>query len=335
MAEGLVQITRGNLTENIIRGDIVVLDQNGHLNAVCGNSQKKAYLRSAAKPIQAIVAVREGVLEYFDITDEELAVMCASHIAEEVHIKAILSILQKISLDESALACGTDYSYDPELREKRIANHVQKRAVFHNCSGKHACMLAICKMKGWDTRTYYLPDHPVQQRILDEICNFSGLSRNQITVGIDGCGVPVFAMPLERMALMYANLAHPNFSEDYAESCQRICKAMTTYPLMVAGTGQFASVVMQVSQGNILAKPGADGIFCSHIFDRGLSVAVKMEDGNGEVLSLVMMSVYQQLGVLNAQQLEALQSFACVNNKNCRGEVVGMKESIFELEYIK
>lgn len=333
MSEILIKVSRGPLTENIIRGDIAVLEPSGRLIAHCGDAQKVCYMRSAAKPLQAASAVERGIMEAFSISEEELAIMCGSHNGEDFHVRVIDSILKKIGLDESYLQCGTDYSINQAIREKRIAAGTEKRSVYNNCSGKHAAMLALCVKEGFDVSNYYLPDHPVQKIILYGISEYTGIAEEDIVIGVDGCGVPVFGLPLYNMALAYMRLANPDLlPERKRAAASRITTAMTSYPLMVAGTGDFSTSLMEVTRGRIIGKMGADGVYCSAVLNGNVALAVKIEDGNTPALAPVVLQAYRSLGELTDQEYQGLEHFAVREVFNCLGEKVGESKANFSLE---
>ena len=335
MSEILINITRGNIIENIVRGDIVVINNQGELIAASGNPYKLSYMRSAAKPIQAAAIVERGVVNTFNLNSKELAVMCSSHIAGDYHIEVINSILDKIGLTEDDFQLGPDYSLNPQMREELIAKGIEKRKIFNNCSGKHASMLALCVKEGWDKKTYYLPGHPVQNIILDNMAYYTGVPKEDIIIGIDGCGVPVFGVPLFNMAWAYNRLVnHQNLAPEKTQVADMIISAMWDNPEMVSGRGEFTTALLEACKGHILGKIGADGVYCCTVKD-GPSIAVKIEDGNGSVLPYVMVSILTQLEVLDKKEAKALQGFSTKNNINCREEIVGEIKPSFELSKIK
>ncbi|MCR4962757.1 MAG: asparaginase [Firmicutes bacterium] len=329
--EKLVEITRGVLSEKTIRGSIVVLDEQGEIERDLGDVHFLTYMRSAAKPLQATPAVESGAVDAFGIDGRELAVMCGSHIGEEEHVAAVLSILRKLGLKEEDLTLGADLSLSRALREQRLAEGIASRKAFNNCSGKHACMLALCRFYGWPTAAYQAPQHPVQQLILSVVAEYAQLPKEDIIVGVDGCGVPVFGMPLSHMAKAYYRLAHPQtLPERRGQAAARITRAMGAYPTMVAGRGRFCSELMRVTQGRIIGKLGADGIYCSAVLN-GPALALKVEDGNMEVLPLIMVTALRQLGWLKAEEAAALAHFAAMDNINCQNEKVGEAKAVFSL----
>jgi len=332
MAEIAVEVKRGSLTENFIRADIAVVSADGRLLASLGDAYKYTYMRSCSKPIQAMVPVQAGIAGKYALTEKELAIMCASHNGEDFHVSAVRSILHKIGLDESYLQCGPAYSFgNPKVTEEYMRKGIPPMAVINNCSGKHSAMLALCQSEGYDTADYYKPEHPVQQRILAKLAGISEYPQEKISIGVDGCGVPVFALPIFNMALAYAKFTNmTETAADYA-AAELLCDAMTNNPEMIAGSGSFTSELMRVAGGTLIAKEGADGVYCIGMRGSKLGIAIKCEDGNLTHISCIAMSVLEQLRLLNEVQLSELGRFKVKENVNCRSEVIGSVEPVFVL----
>ena len=333
MSEVLLEVTRGSLVENIVRGSIAVIGTDNTLIAHAGDPDYYTYMRSTAKPLQASVAVESGALDFFGISQEELAVMCSSHMGEDYHVAALESILCKIGLHESDLTLGEALSLSDEIYIKRIAEHIKPRKLYNNCSGKHCCMLTMCRYKGWDYSAYQKPDHPVQQIILATVAQYAQMDTKDITIGVDGCGVPVFAMPLRNMAIAYHNLAVPEKLDDIKKkAAARLVSAMTDYPHMVSGNGTFTTELMRATKGKVVAKLGADGVYCAAVPQMDIAVALKIEDGNGNMLAPAMMRALSQLNVFTQQEAKDLAHFAVLDNINCQNDKVGETKAVFELK---
>lgn len=329
MSEIAIEVLRGGMVENVIRADIAVVDKEGKLRYFLGDEKKMTYMRSCSKPVQAMVPVESGVAERFGLTESELAIMCASHNGEAMHVQAVRSILQKIGLDESYLQCGDAYSFgDPTVSEDYMRRGIPSAAVINNCSGKHSAMLALCVLEGYSTDDYYKPEHPVQQRILDKIAQYTRYPKQSIGIGVDGCGVPVFAVPLYNTALAYATFSDRD-SED--RTALRLARAMTDYPEMISGTNGFTSKLMRAAGGKIIAKEGADGVYCMGLRDKGLGVCIKTEDGNLSHICCIAMSVLRQLNALTEAETEKLSVYEVKDNLNCRKEIIGKVHPVFEL----
>ncbi len=332
MSEILLKVTRGGRTENIHRGDIAVVDYNKKLIKYVGNPYKRTFIRSSAKPLQAMAVVESGAYEAYGLNPSELAVMCSSHYAEPFHIDAVSSVFSKIGLTEESLLLGKTYSLNEEVTQTLCRAGKNKQRIFNNCSGKHAGMLAISEHKKYDLKTYDLLDHPVQQMMLETVADLSEIKADDIGIGTDGCGVPVFELPLFNMALSYAKLANTSALEGSRKNAaDLVVESMQSHPQMVAGTGGFCSELMAQSNGKIIGKLGAEAVYCVGLLEKGIGIAVKIEDGNMKVLSSVVMEVLKQLDALDAAEMKALESFHIRENINTKNEKVGEIRPVFTL----
>ncbi|WP_162523505.1 asparaginase [Calorimonas adulescens] len=310
MSENLVVVYRGELIENIHKGDIAVVDSDGRVVASVGNIGKKSYMRSAAKPIQAVNVVLSGALEEYGLTEKELSIMCASHRGDKEHVETINGILEKLGIDTTYLKCGVLKPLDEVRASEMIRDGLEFDEVTCNCSGKHSGMLAACLKKGYPLEDYTDPDHPLQREILEIISMFTEMKIEDIAIGIDGCGVPVFGMPIYNMAIAFAKMANPSALESpFREASERIVNAMVSYPEMVSGEGGFDTVLMRVAKGRIFSKMGADGVFCAGMRDRGWGLAIKIEDGEAASAYSAACEALYQLGELNEEDLRDLEPF--------------------------
>ena len=336
MSEILINVTRGNTVENIHRGDIAVVDSQGNLIAYKGDCDKFTFMRSCAKPLQASTVLESGTAEYFHLEDKEIAIMCASHYAEEFHTDAVEGILSKIGLCEEDLKLGASYSLNEKIREQTISSGGTKRKLFNNCSGKHAGMLALAEFKGYDRNSYMELENPIQQAMLKTVAEYCEYDIHKIEIGIDGCGVPVFALPLFNMALSYAKLAdRSKLAGTRKKAAEKLVKCMTSYPEMIAGTGGFCSELMRHTKGRILAKLGADAVYCVSLLDKNIGIAVKVEDGNVKVLSSAVMETLIQLHALREEEIQLLKGFHIKENKNTAQCKVGEIRPAFKLDFTR
>ena len=260
-----------------------------------GDAESYIYARSSAKPFQAIPLVLSGTADALGLTDEELAVACASHNAEEAHLSAVRSILEKAGLSEKDLQNGAHPPlYAPAAAE--LARSGEEPGVIHgNCSGKHAGMLALCVQEGWEKGSYRDPDHPLQQWILEIVARFCALKRDEIMLGGDGCGVPAFGMPLKNLATGFARLATgERLPEDLAVAAERVRRAMREHPFMVAGTERLDTAVMGGT--DLVSKIGAEAVFCTGS-PEGWGLALKISDGASRALRPATLAVLARRGV--------------------------------------
>jgi L-asparaginase II len=283
-----VAVRRGETVESRHRVHAVAV-QDGTVVAEAGDGGLVTFMRSAAKPIQVLPLTRALP----ELTEEELAIACASHLARPEQLAAVRSLLAGAPAGEDELECGP--AGDPP------------EPINHNCSGKHAGMLALCRAHGWDSRGYRLPDHPCQRAMAAEVARAADLDRDEIESGIDGCGVVAFALPLERMALAFARL-------ERLDGGDRVAAAMRAHPALIRGPESPDTILMRTHEGWI-AKGGAEGLICA-AGPRALGVALKIEDGNGRAVGPAIAAFVARLGY----RVEKLERAPI---ENSRGESVG------------
>jgi L-asparaginase II len=284
-------------------------------------------------------------MEHFGFDLREIALMCSSHSGTDEHVRVVTSIQKKVGLKEEDLLCGTHDPIDQETADRLKMDRLKPTARRHNCSGKHSGMLALAKMIGASTEDYVCFDHPVQQRILKTISEFSGIAPENINVGIDGCSVPTFALPLRSAAWAFARLADPtSFSGRRAEACRTVWNAMTSHPDMVAGPNRFDTALMQVAEGVLLTKGGAEGYqgiaIAPGLIGPGtpaLGVALKIADGDGgsRGRSIVALQVLKDLNVLSTENLDQLAEYESRNYTNYRNIQVGEFRPCFQLQFLE
>jgi L-asparaginase II len=336
----VVKVTRGGTVESQHRGVIAAVTGSGAVAARLGNIDFVTFLRSSAKPFQALPVVAGGAMEHFGITDRELAVIIGSHNGQDIHTEAVSGLLAKIGLDASALKCGVHAPYDVETAQQLGPSGAT--VLHNNCSGKHTGMLAAARFLGYELSSYDHSDHPLQQQILALVAKFAQMEPGAIARGEDGCGVPTFAVPVYRMATMYARLVCPNEAEwdrPMLAACDRVVKAMIEFPEMVGATRKrFDSDLMRVAQGRLIAKVGAEGVYTvgvlpNHHYPLGLGLAVKIEDGDDRrVRAMVVIETLRQLEVLDEPDLEQLAQWRQRTLMNHRGDIVGHLYPAFQLE---
>jgi L-asparaginase II len=332
-----VEQLRGGVVEAWHDVHAAVVDVSGRLVAATGDPSLVTFWRSAAKPFQALPLVEDGVVERFGITTQELALCCASHSSEPGQVALVREFLAKAGCSERDLLCGPH----PPLSE-RIAQDYQTRgvrvtAVHSNCSGKHAGMLALARHHGWPTAFYTRIEHPVQQRCLREIGRWTEVPEPDIRTAVDGCGVICYGLPLRNMALAYARLANAEARTRNAEhhrerpiasdpsplfrappSAFRVVESMLRHPELIAGEGRPCTEMMRAHPGRVIAKVGAEGVYCALLVLEQLGVALKVPDGHGVAAALAMAAVLEALGL--RPRPGSLVSRPSVNT---RGETVG------------
>ena len=336
----LVEVWRGPVVESRHRGHLAAVDGEGRLVASLGEPETITYLRSSAKPFQAVPLVTSGAADHFGLTQAELAVACGSHSGEDLHAETVARMLGKIGLDEAFLKCGAHDPYDRVTSERLRAAGESPGVLRNNCSGKHTGMLALALHLGAPPERYDDPEGPVQQAVLHAVSQFSGLPADEIAIGTDGCGVPVFGLPVRAMALMYARLVAPpaGFDPQTRAACGLLYSAMTSYPELVGGTVErFDTEVMRAVQGRLVSKIGAEGVYAAGVlpcerWPNGLGLVFKIEDGEDRrARSTIAIEALRQLGVLDEDAYKTLSPYASFPVLNHRGEKVGQIRASFGL----
>ncbi len=340
IAEPLVEVRRGGITESRHRGHIVAIEPDGNLIGALGAPHNVTFLRSSAKPLQALPLLTSGAAERFDFNDEEVALACASHNGEPIHTTIAASMLEKIGLGPEALKCGVHEPYSPEAAGVLRARNQLPNVLHNNCSGKHAGMLAVALQLGAPIDNYDAPEHPVQRAIAQAVSDFTDVPLEDLAVGVDGCAAPIFGVSVRAMALAYARLVSPpqSFDNPTRDACKRIVRVMMKYPELIGGTSErLDTEIMRAAPGRVVSKVGAEGVYTAGIlpcerWPKGLGLALKIEDGDDKrARPTVVIESLRQLDVLYDESLEAVSRYAFFPVKNRRGDVTGEIRASFEL----
>jgi L-asparaginase II len=303
-----VEQLRGGLVEAVHDVHVAVVDAAGRLVARAGDPDLVTFWRSAAKPFQAMPLVEDGVIERFGLTTEDLALACGSHSSEPAQVTRVRDLLARIGCSERDLLCGPHAPLSETVAQDYQTRGVRLTAVYSNCSGKHAGMLALARHHGWPTAFYTRLEHPVQQRCLAEVSRWTDVPVADVKTAVDGCGVVCFAVPLRSMALAYARLANAS----------RIVEAMLRHPELIAGEGRPCTELMRAHPGRVIAKVGAEGVYCALLPGERLGVALKVADGHGVAAALAIAAVLEALGLKPRPASLTVRA-----NVNTRGETVG------------
>jgi L-asparaginase II len=326
---------RAGRVEAVHHGDIAVSDVSGNILFALNDPHYRSYPRSSIKMIQALPVVLSGAADRFGFTEPELAVCCASHEGASYHLEAVASILRKIGLTEADLGCGAHEPGDRAMLEELICSHHKPSQLHNNCSGKHSGMLAACVAMGWPTENYLELEHPLQQWILKLTSERSGIPQEELGVGIDGCSLPNFYMPISALSTTFARFTADAFAGD--EASGRIFRAVAAYPEMINRHGGFDSEIIRVLAGRATAKRGAMAIYVVGINSPQygpIGVTVKIADGNMMPMPVIMMRVLEQIGAITPEEAAELGQFRQMILTNWRGITVGEVASEFELEKV-
>jgi L-asparaginase II len=275
-----VEVTRGQLVESRHRGLAVVVDAEGKILFSAGDVEAGVFPRSACKAMQALPLVESGAADAYGFGNRELALACASHSGEPEHVATAAAMLKAAGRNESVLECGAHWSSHQQVLIDQARSLDKPTALHNNCSGKHAGFVCTCCHTGEDPRGYAGFDHPLQEAIRAIMSDLTGAVLSRDNCGTDGCSIPTYAVPLVGLARGFGKLATGRGLEPIrAAAARRLIAACMAEPFYVAGTRRFCTRLMQVAPGRIFAKTGAEGVFCAILPDKGLSFAVKAEDG--------------------------------------------------------
>jgi L-asparaginase II len=298
-----------------------VVDGSDRLIGCSRNPQHFTWWRSCAKPFQIMPLIESGGFDALGWGEKELALACASHGGEPKHIEIVERMLADIGLEEGDLACGAHEPLTARGAHVLAESGARPTRIHNNCSGKHAAMLAFARHKGWPIEGYERPGHPVQQAILNQVALWTGAKVPEIGIAVDGCGVVVFGLTLEQMARSFARLASAAGRGEEIPS--RIVGAMSLNPFLVGGTDRFDTVLMEETQGGVVAKVGAEGIHTVLVASDRIGFAVKVEDGNPRAQYPAVLQLLSDLDALPDPLSPRLAEIATRPVWNTRGEVVG------------
>lgn len=347
----LLELTRGSIVESTHFGAIAVVDSRGQLTHSLGDPQMVAFLRSSAKPFQALPFFEFGGPQQLGLDLRERALICASHEGSDEHVRVAEGIQAKAGIGEADLQCGVHMPGDASAYRALIARGEAPTPNRNNCSGKHSGMLAYCRLRRWPLETYLEMTHPLQQEILTALADLSGYDRDRVEIGIDGCSAPNFGLPLHHAALAFARLCDTEgMSETRRAAARQIVEAMTTHPEMISGPNEFDCRLMQATAGRIVCKRGAEGFLAIGIMpgvlgrgSPGTGIAFKVSDGDllfrtikiepkNRVRPAVALEILRQIGAIGQEELSALADFGpSLPVLNNRGVTVGTSRPVFRL----
>ncbi|GAB4319376.1 MAG: asparaginase [Leptolyngbyaceae cyanobacterium] len=303
-AELEVRLLREGLVESQHRVQAVVCDDRGRILSVAGSAETATFVRSALKPFQALAVTTTGTLERYGLNDRDLAIICSSHKGQVEQARQAFNILWRADVDPSALQCPIPPG--------------KKSPLEHNCSGKHAGMLAVCQQRNWTLNSYLQPSHPVQQLILQKMAEILGMPGDEFISARDDCGAPTYFLQLGQMASLYAHLASGNSLD-----MERIVRAMVYHPSLIAGAGEFDTELMRLTEGELVSKAGAEGIQCIGRVGEGMGLAIKVMDGAKRAKYAVAIHLLKQMGWITPSVSESLAEMFMVLGDVTRLEVAG------------
>lgn len=316
-----VVLTRGNAVESYHRVHAAVVGDSDKLLGEAGDPRAVTFWRSCAKPFQIMPFLASGGFDAVGWGDEQLAIACASHGGEPEHVAIVDKMLSDLGLEEGDLACGPQEPLSPRGVKILRESGIRATRTHNNCSGKHTAMLGFARMSGWPIEGYERIEHQVQQSILNHVALWADMRPSQFDLAVDGCGAVVFGLPLDKMARAYARLGCA--ARRGEEIAARVIEAMVSHPFLIGGTDRFDSVLIEETDGRVVAKIGAEGVHSALIVDRSIGIALKVEDGNSRAQYPALLYLLQQLGELSDPVPARLAEFLRKPVRNTRGEIVG------------
>jgi L-asparaginase len=299
-----VNLLREGLVESVQYAQAVVCDARGRTLSVAGDASHATFIRSALKPFQALTVTTGGILEKYQLGDRDLAIICSSHSGEIIHTRQAFNILWRAELETEHLQCPI-----PDCKTSPLE---------HNCSGKHAGMLAVCRAHGWPIENYLERQHPVQRLILSQLADLLKMPADEFITAHDDCGAPTYLLQIDQMATMYAHLASGNTLD-----LERIVRSMVHHPELIAGEGRFDTDLMKFTQGELVSKSGAEGIQCIGKVGEGMGLAIKANDGSKRCKYATALHLLQQMGWISPAVFEAMATKFINVGSYTRLDVVG------------
>jgi L-asparaginase II len=325
----LIESYRGGTLESVNFGAVAVCDSQGRLVASAGDPQWLTFTRSTLKPLQALPFMESGGAQALGFTPRNIALLCASHSGEPMHVEQVQQMLDKAGVGYKRLQCGCHVPYYVEEGVGPAPTEFDER--HHHCSGNHAGFLAHCVHSGLPLDNYLAPEHPLQQAIRRDVARAVGLAESELRVGTDGCSAPNYAMPLANLARGYARLARGQADSEFGRSFGPLAAAMRDYPELGSGTGRNDLAFMRAGRGDWLSKAGADGVQAVASRSRGQAIAIKIADGSKVAAAATTVAALDQLGWLDERQREELRPWRAQEILSVRGAQVGERRPAFSL----
>ena len=320
----LVEVTRGNRVESRHHGMVAVTDDDGRLVYALGDTDAAIFPRSACKAMQALPLVESGAADAYGFGAKELALSASSHSGEPEHVELAASMLARAGRSVADLECGAHWSFEEKVLIDQARTLAHPTALHNNCSGKHAGFVCAACHAGIDPKGYVGYDHPIQSEIRGIMEGLTGAHLGADCCGIDGCSIPTYAMPLRGLATGFARmLTGKGLEAKRAHASRRIIEACMAEPFYVAGTGRSCTALMRAAPGKIFAKIGAEGVFCALLPEKGLSIALKCEDGAGRAAESMVAAVLARFFEAGSAEKAALLALANRTMRNWNGIEVG------------
>jgi len=320
----LVEVLRGSLVESRHRGAVAVCDSSGTVAFSLGDVDARTYPRSAVKAIQALPLIESGAADRFGLDSNELALACSSHSGEPQHVATAAAMLAKAGRDVGTLECGVHWPLASSAARALAARGEAPSALHNNCSGKHAGFICLACSLGVDPLHYVQPDHVAQREVTAALAGVTGAALERETPAIDGCSIPTYPIALSALARGFARFGTgEGFGPERAKAARRLREAVAAHPFLVAGTGRFDTIVMEVLGARAFVKTGAEGVYCAALPEQGLGIAIKSEDGAGRAAEAVMANMLLRFLPMSAEERDKLAPQSSPRLRNWNGIEIG------------
>jgi L-asparaginase II len=320
----LVEVMRGNMVESCHRGSVSVIDADGFTVLSLGDVERRVFPRSAVKALQALPLVESGIADKYGLTDEEIALACASHSGEPAHVAVAASMLAKAGQTGACLECGVHWPMGEAATRALAAREGKPNALHNNCSGKHAGFICLACGMNEDPKGYVKAEHHVQRAVRSSLEDLTGASHTDEEAGIDGCSIPTYAIPLTALAFGFSKFGTGiGLSRGCQSASQRIRRAVARHPFMIAGTDRFDTKLMEILGERAFVKSGAEGVYCAALPGLGYGIALKVDDGAPRAASTMMAALILHFLPLGDQDRAAVEAAAQPLLKNWNGIEVG------------
>ncbi len=320
----LVEVLRGPTIESRHRGAFAITDAAGRVVAASGAIDAPVFPRSAVKPLQALPLIESGAADALGLSQKELALACASHRGEALHVGAVRAWLARFGMGPEVLECGAHAPSDGAASADLIRSGGNPSSMHNNCSGKHTGFVCTAVHLGEDPRGYIQPEHPVQRRVGAALAEMTGVDLASAPCGCDGCGIPSYAIPLRGLARGMARLVDTaGLGRERARAAGQLMTAMAAEPFYVSGTGSFVTECMRKAGDAVRVKTGAEGVYAAALPGLGYGIALKIEDGAARAAELAMATLLSSLRCFSDAQQNELQPFLAPVLRNVAGVVVG------------
>jgi len=308
----MVEVTRSGEIESFHQGVAVLINSSGNILKEWGNSDLNIYPRSALKPIQTLNLYKDGVADFMNLSEEQIAITTASHHAEKFHQEIISSWLKKININEENLSCGYDWPWNLEDKFKVKLENETKRRIYHNCSGKHCGHLAVCKYKNLTLENYHEKTHPLQKGLIQLVEDLSDFKIKNI--GIDGCTLPNPFMPLKKFALAASRLTDSKILNENTDIAKKIFNSCVNFPEITGGTNSVNCTLTKLSKKKIFFKNGAEGVFLALIPEIKSALVVKILDGAARAAETAIAGLISELNIIDENELAKIKSSEVTNS---------------------